>query len=138
MPSPLPVRAFAVRHLQMARAVFAALAAAMITFTADHSAAVGLSVFSGFAIATALVLIVSAWLVYPAGDRWPVLVMGIITLIVGMIGGVVGWRSTTLFFVLVISWALATGVVELLAASSPVGGESSRDRRRAMRSSRAP
>jgi uncharacterized membrane protein HdeD (DUF308 family) len=115
VPSSPSVRTFAVRHLQMARAVFAALAAIMITFSPDHSAAVGLSVFSGFAIATALVLLVAAWLVYPADHRWPAVVLGVLTLIAGMVGGIAGWRSTTLFFVIVIAWAIATGFFELLS-----------------------
>ncbi|HZU93558.1 MAG TPA: acyl-CoA synthetase, partial [Microbacterium sp.] len=50
-----PARTFTVRNVQLVRALFAAVAAAMITFSPDHSAAIGLSVFSGFAIATALV-----------------------------------------------------------------------------------
>ena len=41
-----PARAFTVRHVQLLRALFAAAAAVMITFSPDHSAAVGLSVFS--------------------------------------------------------------------------------------------
>ena len=54
MTSAAPLRTLEVRHLQLARAFFAALAAVMITFSPDHSAAVGLAVFSGFAIATGL------------------------------------------------------------------------------------
>ena len=45
-------RTFEVRHVQLGRALFAAVAAIMITFSADHSAEVGLAVFSGWAIAT--------------------------------------------------------------------------------------
>lgn len=108
-------RAFEVRHVQIARALFAALAAVMITFTADHSANVGLAVFSGFAIATGLVLLLSAWLVYPAGRRAPSVVLGVFMMIAGMIGGLPPLRTTTMFFVLVIAWAIATGVAELVA-----------------------
>jgi uncharacterized membrane protein HdeD (DUF308 family) len=117
VPSSAPARTFQVRHLQLARAVFAALAAVMITFSPDHSAPVGLSVFSGFAIATALVTLLSAWLVYPKDRRWPAVVTGVLTLLAGMASGVVGWRSTTLFFVVVIAWALATGFFELLSGA---------------------
>ncbi|HBR88628.1 MAG TPA: acyl-CoA synthetase, partial [Microbacterium sp.] len=70
MTSSPSSRAFDVRHVQVARAVFAAIAAVMITFSSDHSAAVGLAVFSGFALATALVHLAAAWLVYPVGARW--------------------------------------------------------------------
>ncbi|GAA5035858.1 acyl-CoA synthetase [Microbacterium fluvii] len=111
--SPTP-RTFEVRHVQLVRALFAALAAVMITFSTDHSAAVGLAVFSGFAIATALVHLVSVWLVFPADHRWPSVVLGILCLLAGMAGGIPALRNDTLFFVLVIVWALATGLVETI------------------------
>lgn len=134
MPSSPSARTFAVRHLQMARAAFAALAAAMITFSPDHSAAIGLSVFSGFAIATGLVLLLAAWLVYPAERRWPAVVTGVLTVVAGMVGGVVGWRTTTMFFVVVIAWALSTGFFELLSGilARRSGSESRADARDAI------
>ena len=110
-----PTRTFEVRHLQLARAFLAALAAIMITFSADHSAAVGLAVFSGFAIATALVFFVAAWLVFGAGERIPAVLLGIVTLVAGMITGIPPLRSTTLFFVTVIAWAVISGLIELIA-----------------------
>ncbi|MDL5487199.1 acyl-CoA synthetase [Microbacterium wangruii] len=113
--SDTSARTFDVRHLQLARALFALTAGIMITFTPDHSAVVGLAVFSGFAVATALVLLLSAWLVYPAGRRGTVVLLGILTLLAGMVGGVSGWRTTTTFFVLIIVWALATGATELVS-----------------------
>ncbi|MDZ8200795.1 acyl-CoA synthetase [Microbacterium sp. SSW1-59] len=111
-PSP---RAFEVRHVQVARAVFAAIAAVMITFSSDHSAAVGLAVFSGFTLATALVHLAAAWLVYPAGSRWPSVLLGLLCAAAGMAAGIPPWRSTALFFVVVIAWAVLTGLVELIA-----------------------
>lgn len=107
-------RTFQVRHVQLARALFAAVAALMITFSADHSAAVGLSVFSGWAIATALVLGIGAFLAYPRERRGGIVLLAALTLVAGMIGGLPAVRSTTLFFALVISWALITGIVELV------------------------
>ena len=106
-------RSFEVRHLQMGRALFAALAAIMITFSVDHSAQVGMSVFSGFAIATALVLLLSAWLVFPAGDRWQVVLLGILTVVAGMIASFPLLRTDDGFFTTVLVWALVTGVAEL-------------------------
>ena len=88
--------------MQLARAVFAALAAIMITFSPDHSAAVGMAVFSGWAIANAIIFFVSVWLVYPAGARWPSVLLGIVTAIAGMLGGIPSWRTTALFFSVVI------------------------------------
>ncbi len=123
------VRTFEVRHVQLARALFAALAAIMITFSPDHSAAVGLSVFSGFAIATGLVLLLAVWLVYPAGRRAPTVLMGIVTILAGMVGGLIGLRTTAMFFVLVIAWAAITGIIELVSgirgrrATTPTFGD---------------
>lgn len=107
-------RTFEVRHVQLARAFFAALAGVMITFTPDHSASVGLSVFSGFAMATGIVLLLAAWLVRPGGRRAPSVLLGVLTILAGMVGGLGAIRSTTLFFVLVIAWALVAGIVEFV------------------------
>ena len=108
-------RAFEVRHVQLARAAFAAIATVMITFSPDHSAVVGLSVFSGFAIATGLIHLAAAWLVYPAGARWPSILLGIATLVAGMAGGIEPVRTVTGFFVVVVTWAVVTGVIETVA-----------------------
>ena len=112
MSSAPAARQFEVRHLQIARAVAAAIAAAMITFSPDHSSAFGLSVFSGFAILTAIFMFVAAWLVYPAGRRGVAVLLGILDVVAGMVAGVGPLRSDTTFFVLVAVWAVATGVAE--------------------------
>lgn len=112
---PAPSRPFTVRNVQFARAALAAVAALMITFSPDHSAAVGLAVFGGFGIVTAVVLVLGAGLAYPAGRRWPMVVLAVLTLAAGMAGSVPAWRSDDLFFALVISWALLTGLAELLS-----------------------
>lgn len=109
------LRTMSMGTVQLARAVFAAVAALMITFTADHSAVVGLSVFSGFALVTALIHMLAAWLVAPEGWRWPHVLLAVISVITGMAGGVPAWRSTPLFFVVVIAWGALSGLVELLA-----------------------
>lgn len=108
-------RTFEVRHLQLGRALFAAVAAIMITFTADHSASVGLAVFSGWAIATALLFFVAAWLVFGAGHRAAPILLGLTSLVAGMVTGIPGLRSVALFFVAVIAWAVVSGVIELVA-----------------------
>jgi uncharacterized membrane protein HdeD (DUF308 family) len=120
------VRTFDVRHVQLARAAFAAIAAVMITFSPDHSAAVGMAVFSGFAIATGLVLLVAVWLVYPAGRRWPTAALGAVTLIAGMAGGLAPLRTVTGFFVIVIAWALVSGAIEIIAGSLGLRGRTER------------
>lgn len=108
-------RTLTLRHVQLARAAFAAVAALMITFSADHSAIVGLSVFSGFALVTALIHMLAAWQVAPAGWRWPSILLAAVSILTGMAGGVPAWRSTPLFFVVVIAWGALTGLIELIA-----------------------
>lgn len=110
-----PARAFTVRHVQLLRALFAAVAAAMITFSSDHSAPVGLSVFSGFVLVTALVQILAAWLVLPKGSRWSYVALGAVGTVAGMASGVPAWRSDDLFFAVVSVWAIVSGGIELLA-----------------------
>lgn len=122
-----PSRPFTARHVQLSRALMAAVAAIMITFSPDHSAAVGLSVFGGFAIVTSLILILAAIIVYPDGQRWPSVMMGAFTLVLGMAASVPTWRSDVLFFVLVIIWAALTGLVELIAGIRSRPAEGSRD-----------
>jgi hypothetical protein len=113
--TPADSRTFAVRHVQLARAAFAALAALMITFSPDHSAGIGSAVFSGFAIATGLVLLLSVWLVHPRGLRWPAAALGSLTVVAGMASGLYPLRTVVGYFAIVIAWALVTGVVELIA-----------------------
>ncbi len=112
---PAPAATFTVRHVQLARAALAAIAALMITFSPDHSAPVGLSVFSGFIIATALVLLLATWLVAKAGGRWHYVLLGVIGLMAGIVSGIPPLRTTETFFVVLISWAALSGLVELLA-----------------------
>ncbi|GAA1642812.1 acyl-CoA synthetase [Microbacterium flavum] len=109
-----PPRTLEVRHLQLVRALFAAIAAIMITFSADHSAQLGLAVFSGFAIATSLAFLLSAWLVFPAGSRAVPVLLGIVTGVAGMVTGIPPLRSTVLFFSVVIAWAAISGIIELV------------------------
>ena len=108
-----PARAITVRTVQLLRALFAAAAALMITFSPDHSAAVGLSVFSGFVFVSAFVLVLAAWLALAAGRRWPYVIIAVLGFAAGMISGIPPWRSDDLFFAVVVPWALLTGGIEL-------------------------
>ncbi|MEW1834847.1 acyl-CoA synthetase [Microbacterium sp. NPDC079995] len=129
MPDAAP-RAFEVRHLQMGRALFAAIAAVMITFSGDHSAQVGGAVFSGFAVATGLILLLSAWLVFRTGERSQALLLGILTLVAGMIATLPAARTVDGFFTVVLVWALVAGAAELVTGiigrrrDTPAAGES--------------
>lgn len=109
-----PARAITARNVQLLRALFAAAAAVMITFSPDHSAAVGLSVFSGFVLSTSLVLLLAAWLVFPAGQRWSWVVLAILGFAAGMAAGIPAWRTDDLFFGVVIAWSATSGLVELI------------------------
>jgi hypothetical protein len=120
-PSPesaAPVRVaprLAVRHVQLVRALLAAIAALMVTFSPDHSASFGLAVFSGFAVSTAIMLGIAAWMAYPAGRRAAVACLAVLTILAGMLSGVPVWRTTAMFFGIVIVWAVLTGAIELVA-----------------------
>ncbi len=105
-------RALELRHVQLARAAIAAIAAAMVTFTPDHSAPTGLAVFSGFTTTTGLVLMAEAWLVPATGRRTVPIALGAVSLLAGMVSGVAAWRTTTLLFAGIIVWALTMGLIE--------------------------
>lgn len=110
-----PARTFTVRNIQLLRALFAAASALMITFSSDHSAAVGFAVFGGFVAASGFIFLLGAWLAVPAGSRWPLILLGVIDLLTAIVSGIPTWRIDSVFFVAVIIWAAATGLVELIA-----------------------
>lgn len=124
---PAPARSFTARHVQLLRAALAAVAALMITFSPDHSAAMGLSVFGGFAVATALVLLTGAIFVHPKGQRWPSISMAVVTLVAGMVGSYPGLRSDSTFFIVLVAWAALTGGIELFAGLRSRGSAGARD-----------
>lgn len=129
MPSAAPLR-MTPRHVQLLRALFAAVAALMITFSPDHSHEVGLAVFGGFGIATAMVFALAAWLVAPAGHRGAPVLLGAVHLAAGMAASAVALRSETLLFVVLIAWALLAGIVELaigITQRARLGRSESRD-----------
>lgn len=126
MTSASTVRTFEVRHVQLARAAFAAIAAVMITFSSDHSAVVGLAVFSGFALATGLIWLVSAWLVYPAGQRWSAIALGAVGILAGMAGGLSPMRTELGFFGIVAAWALISGILEAVVGWQGLRGRTER------------
>ena len=60
-------------------------------------------------------LLLSAWLVFPSGQRALVLTLGVLSAIAGMAAGIPAFRTTEMFFAVVVSWALITGLVEGIA-----------------------
>ncbi|MDQ0643323.1 acyl-CoA synthetase [Microbacterium murale] len=110
-----PARTFTVRNIQLLRALFAAASALMITFSPDHSAAVGFAVFGGFVAASGFIFALGAWLTAPAGSRWPFILLAVIDLLAAIVSGIPTWRTDSVFFIVVIIWAAASGLVELIA-----------------------
>lgn len=103
---------------QLFRAVPAAVAASVITFSVDHSAPLGLTVFGAFAVLTGLlaVIFVPRTLADDRVSRLNFLVSGIVSLLAGA-GALVlagtGRSALPGLFITVIVWALLTGVLEL-------------------------
>ncbi|WP_261166868.1 acyl-CoA synthetase [Microbacterium sp. Marseille-Q6965] len=117
------------RHVQLLRALLAAVAAAMITFSPDHSAEVGLAVFSGFAVASAAVLGLATWLVQPQGERGRLVLLAAVYLVAGVVSGLPQLRNTTVLFAVLIAWGLLAGLVELIIGlvERRAGRETARD-----------
>lgn len=117
------------RHVQLLRALFAAIAAVMITFSPDHSAEVGLAVFSGFAVTTAAVLGLAVWLVQPRGERGRIVLLAAVYLVAGVVSGLPQLRSTTMLFAVLIAWGLLAGLVEVVIGlvERRAGRETARD-----------
>ncbi|MET1051911.1 MAG: hypothetical protein ABWX65_04655 [Mycetocola sp.] len=100
----------------VARAAVAAVAGVVITFSGDHSPWLGLSVFGGFAVLTALVEIIlgSVRLSSDRVSRGTFLVQAIVTLLAGVVALVLAPSSgLPAFFAIVLIWALLTGALEL-------------------------
>jgi uncharacterized membrane protein HdeD (DUF308 family) len=98
----------------LARGIVAALAALAITFSSDHSAGFGLTVFGIFAIAGGAVLIVGGRASLEAGvPRTISIVQGVVTLVVGILAVAFSWAGLSLLLVVVTTWAAVTGFLEL-------------------------
>lgn len=111
MPARKPF-APSTRHVQLLRALLAAFAALMVTFSPDHSAAVGLSVFSGWAIATGVVLGLGAWTVTRGGHRTVPTLLALACILAGMAAGITGARGAALYFAVIPIWAVIAGALE--------------------------
>lgn len=95
------------------RAVPAVALAIVVTFSADHSAPLGLLVFGVFGAAAGAVITVFALRSAPGPERTMQLVQGILTIAAGVASlSVVGGGLPYLVF-LVSGWAVITGFIEL-------------------------
>lgn len=99
----------------VARAAVAAVAAFVITFSQDHSASLGLTVFGGFAVLTALALLAgSSSLGADRVAQHTFVAQALLTLAAGVVSlAMAASRSLPAFFAIVLTWALLTGALEL-------------------------
>ena len=102
----------------MLRAVPAAIAAVVITFSVDHSAPLGLTVFGGFALLSGLLalIFVPRTLKDDRAARLNFLISGIVSVVAGvaaLLFAGAGTAAVPALFLTVIMWALLTGVLEL-------------------------
>ncbi|HEV7847800.1 MAG TPA: hypothetical protein VGO88_00540 [Mycetocola sp.] len=97
------------------RAVVAAVAAIVITFSQNHSAALGLAVFGGFAVLTASAILVgSASLKADRVAHHTFVAQAVLTLVAGAVAlAFAASASLPAFFAIVLIWALLTGALEL-------------------------
>lgn len=101
------------RALPLLRGALALVLGLVITFSSDHSAAFGLLVFSVFALATGVVLLIGGLLRHRGGVVAPVdPILGVFALIAGIAAVLLPEPA---FVGVVAAWALLSGAVELLA-----------------------
>jgi uncharacterized membrane protein HdeD (DUF308 family) len=113
----------------LARALVAFVPAAVITFTADHSAQFGLYVFGVFALVNGAVTAVTSWrTITDRRDRTLFVVQGAVGVVAGVLALVLHSGGLGFFLYLVTVWAAITGVLELYSGLRVRGrGQITRD-----------
>ncbi|CAN5174611.1 hypothetical protein BH11ACT4_BH11ACT4_09860 [soil metagenome] len=100
----------------IARAVPAVALAAVITFSADHSATLGLVTFGVYALASGAVVLVAALRAAPAGVQRGLLVgQGGLGIVAGGASLAVPGAGLPFLVFLITAWAILTGFLELYA-----------------------
>lgn len=100
----------------VARAVPALAAAAVITFSEDHSAALGLIVFGVFGVLTGLIVGLLSWRRMPRGTSRSLSVsQAAISVLAGLLAVMLHTGGLGFFLYLVSVWAALTGFLELYA-----------------------
>jgi len=100
----------------VARAAVAAVAAVVITFSGDHSPWLGLSVFGGFAVLTALaqLLLGSGPLASDRVSRRTFTTQAVLTAVAGAVAlALAPSAGLPAFYIIVIAWSLLAGALEL-------------------------
>jgi uncharacterized membrane protein HdeD (DUF308 family) len=96
------------------RAIPAAALGLALTFSANHSARVGLISFGVFALASGAALALLAWRRLGASGARPFVVThGIISMVTGVLALLFSGGTISVFFLLVTAWAAITGFLEL-------------------------
>ncbi len=97
----------------LARAIPAIIVGIVITFSQDHSAALGVTAFGVFAIVTAAVVLASALRADRAlrGITW---VHGIVTAVAGIAALALPERTLGVLVLLVSAWAIITGALDVV------------------------
>lgn len=109
-----PAAAAAYWPLPIARAVPAAATAIWITFSADHSAALGLRAFGAFAVVSGLAVSGIAWRrLAESGSRPYLVAQGLISVALGVAAFVSVDGGVAALFLVVTTWAALTGALEL-------------------------
>lgn len=97
----------------LARALPALVLAGVVTFSADHSASLGLTTFGIFAAATGAVITVFALKLASGTSRTFQLVQGLLTLFAGVASLALPWAGLPFFVLLLTAFAVLTGFLEL-------------------------
>lgn len=115
--------------MPLARAVPAIVLAVVVTFTADHSASLGMLVFGIFGVVTGAVLIASALRAGATGVvRTVTFAQGILTVLAGVVSLALPAAGLPFFVFLLTAFAAVTGFLELyLGLRSRGRSTSSRD-----------
>jgi uncharacterized membrane protein HdeD (DUF308 family) len=96
------------------RALPAAVVAIVITFSLDHSAALGFVTFGALAVAVGLVIALSAVFALDRGvTRWCLLAQGVIGVVLGVVSLAFPGAGLPFLLLLVGAWAALTGFLEL-------------------------
>lgn len=100
--------------LPLARAIPAAVIAIVITFSADHSARLGLITFGGFAaVSGAILMLFGARRLAASGIRPYVLAQGAVSVALGIVALALNAAGLATLFLVVTVWAAITGALEL-------------------------
>jgi uncharacterized membrane protein HdeD (DUF308 family) len=97
------------------RAIPAVVVAAIITFSSNHAAGLGLVLFGAFAVVEGLLFLLIAPRRMPTPtDRRVTFLQGVATLVAGLVGFGIIATDVAGFKVLVIVWAVVAGAIELI------------------------